>query len=66
MKDKFGNWGLVDANYYEKMDKQQGPTLGTENYTRYPVINHNGKENEKESICLTESLCWTAEINTTL
>ena len=38
----------------------------TENYIQYSVINHNGKENEKESICLTESLCCTAEINTTL
>ena len=27
-----------------RMDKQQGPTDGTENYIQYPVINHNGKE----------------------
>ena len=46
------------------------------NYIQYPVINHNGKEYEKDYIyiymcvcvcvCVTESLCCTAEINTTL
>ena len=36
----------------------------TGNYIQYPVINHNGKEYEKEYI--TESLCCTPEINTTL
>ena len=42
----------------------------TGNYIQYPVINHNGKEYEKEcvyiNLCLTESLCCIAEINTTL
>ena len=46
----------------------------TGNYIQYPVINHNGKEYEKERvyvyiyiyICITESLYCTAEINTTL
>ena len=40
----------------------------TGNYIQYPVINPNGKEYEKEFmyICITESLCCTAEINTTL
>ena len=33
---------------------------------QYPVINHNGKECEEEYICITESLCYTAEMNTTL
>ena len=28
----------------------------TENYTQYPVMNHNGKEYEKEYICITASL----------
>ena len=39
----------------------------TENYVQYPVVNHNGKEYEKEYvyICMT-SLCCTGEINTTL
>ena len=42
----------------------------TENYIQYPMINHNGKEyffkNKDVYICITESLCCTAEINTTL
>ena len=40
----------------------------TGNYIQYPVINHNGKEYEKKNVyvCITESLCCTAEINTTL
>ena len=36
----------------------------TGNYIQYPVINLNGKEYEKEYICITESLCHTAVINT--
>ena len=39
----------------------------TENSIEYSVINHNGKEYlKKVYICITESLCCTAEINTTL
>ena len=40
----------------------------TENYIQYPMINHNGREYFKKNvyICITESLCCTAEINTTL
>ena len=38
----------------------------TGNCSQYPVINHNGKEYEKEYIYITESLCCTPEINTTL
>ena len=35
----------------------------TGNYIQYPEINNNGKEYKKECIyiCITESLCWTAE-----
>ena len=36
----------------------------TGNYTQYPVINHNGKEYEKEYVCITESHYCIAEINT--
>ena len=42
------------------------PLYSTGNYIQYPMINHNGKGYEKEYICITESLCCTAEINTTL
>ena len=38
----------------------------TGNDIQYPVINHNGKEYEKEYICITESLCCTVVINTAL
>ena len=38
----------------------------TGKYNQYPVINHNGKEYEKEYIYVTESLCCTAIIDTTL
>ena len=38
----------------------------TENYTQSPVINHHGKAYEKECMCITESLCHIAEINTML
>ena len=44
----------------------------TENYIQYPMINNNGKEYSLKRmciyiyicICITESLCFTAEINT--
>ena len=40
------------------------------NYIQYPVINHHGKNMKKKEkniyICITESLCCTAEINKTL
>ena len=38
----------------------------TGNYFQYPVINHKGKEYIKKNIymCITESLCCTAEIGT--
>ena len=40
----------------------------TGNSIEYPVIDHNGKEykNKNAYMCITESLCCTAEINTTL
>ena len=49
------------------------------NYIQYPMINHNGKGYKKRTcvyiyiyiyiyicVCITESLCYTAVINTTL
>ena len=32
------------------MDKHKAPLYSTGNYIQYPVINHNGKEYEKEYI----------------
>lgn len=34
----------------------------TGNYSQYPMINHNGTENEKENIFVTKSLWYRAEI----
>ena len=36
----------------------------TRNYIQYPVINHKGKEHEKEYVCITELLRYIAKINT--
>ena len=40
----------------------------TENYNQCLMINYNGKEYflKRVYICVTESVCWTKEINTTL
>ena len=43
----------------------------TGNYIRYPEINHNGQEYMKKNdvhifVCITESLCCTAEIHTNI
>ena len=50
--------GLTDRNYYI-LDKQQGNNIAG-NYIQYLIVNCNGKESEKEYICvcvhITESL----------
>ena len=43
------------------MNKQQVLLYSTGNYIQYSVANHNGKEHEKEYICITESLYCTVE-----
>ena len=48
------------------MSKQQVLLYSTGNYIEYPVINHSGKEYEKEYMWIIESLCSTEEINTML
>ena len=48
------------------MDKQQGPTLEHRELYSVSCDKPNGNEYEKEYICITESLCCMAEINTTL
>ena len=50
-----------------RMDKKV-PTCSlysTGHFIQYPVISHNGKEYFK-GLYITESLCYTGEINTTL
>jgi len=62
-----GVWDLQMKTGINRMDKQD-PMDSTGNCIQCPVINHNRKEYEKECICLciTESLCSTPVINTTL
>ena len=38
----------------------------TENYIQYSIINHNGREFQKQNVYITESLCCTVVINTAL
>ena len=38
----------------------------TENYIQYPMINHDGIFKKNLYVCITESLCCIAKINTTL
>ena len=48
------------------MDMENRLVVAKGNYIQYPVLNHNRKEREKVQIYKNESLCCTAEINTTL
>ena len=50
-------WNL----FIHRMDKEWGPTYGTEKFIQYLGINQNGKE----YTCWAESICCTAEINYT-
>ena len=66
-----GGWGWVEWEiqvsrcellYTEWINKVL--LYSTENYIPYPMINHNGKEYKNVYIiCVTESLCYTAEMN---
>ena len=50
-----GGLGLADASYYienGQPTKSYCIAYSTGNYTQYPVINHNGKEYEKECVCV--------------
>ena len=44
--------GLADANYYIEWINDQVLPYSIGNYIQYPVINHNGKEYEKECVCV--------------
>ena len=41
------NWEFRVTRCEQRMDKQ-GPTVSTENYIQYSVINHSGKECKKK------------------
>lgn len=60
-----GSFGLADVQTpRNRMGKQGLLYCNTGNNTQYPVIKHHGKECEKEYICIMESFCYTAEMNT--
>ena len=42
--------GLADTNYYVQNVNNKVLPYSTGNYIQYPVINHNGKEYEKEYV----------------
>ena len=49
------------------MDRRSYLSCSTGNYSQPPVINRNGREYENRMcMCITESLCCTAEISSTL
>ena len=51
---------------YLKQTTNKDLLYSTGNSAQYPGINHNGKEYKKRTyICVTESHCCTAEMNTT-
>ena len=58
------DWDL-GISRYKLLYKEEINKVLLKNYIQCPLINHNGKENDKENICvcITESLCCTAEIN---
>ena len=64
-RDKLGVW---DSQIYATVYKVDNKDLRyiTGNYIQYLVINHNGKECEKEYIYKTEPLFCTPETNTML
>ena len=64
-RDGQGVWDQQMQTIIYRMDKQQVLLYSTGDYIQYPVINHNGKNMKNNVyICITESLCSVAEINT--
>ena len=59
--------GRYKLLYTEGINNKVLP-YSTENSIQYPMINRNGKGyfKKKAYICITESLCYTAETNTIL
>ena len=59
-----GIWGQQMQTRIHRMVNNEALPPSTGNYIQYPLINHNGKE--YAYICITESLCYIAVMNTTL
>ena len=60
----FGDWHKFTILY--GMDGQLGPAASHRESTQYSVITYMGKESQKGYVYITESLCCTEEIITTL
>ena len=61
--------GLADTRWYMQIQiKNKVLLYSTGNYIQFPVISQNGKGHEKDylniCVCVTESLCCIAVINT--
>ena len=70
--DALGVWGEQMQTHIEWIGSKV-LAYSTGNYIQYPVTNYNGKEYQKTvcvcvcvCVCITELLCCTAEMNTTL
>ena len=55
----------IHASPYVKQIDNTALLYRTGNSSQHSVINHSGKESDKEDTCITESLCHTPEINIT-
>ena len=63
-----GRLGLIYIHYYYKITKKS-LLYSIGNSTQYFIVNYMGKETKKRVItcvCIPDSLCSTAEINTPL
>ena len=67
-REGLGAWDQQMKVSIHRMDKQQGPTVQHRELYSIFCDKPDGKEYVKEYIyiCITESLCCTSEINTTL
>ena len=65
------NWEVGTDIYtplYIKQITNKKPVYSTETSTQYSIMAYVGKESKKRvviSMCVTESLCYTLETNTT-
>ena len=64
---QIGSLGLADANWFLQKGLNKVLQYSTGSYIQYPVINHMEKNMGKNVYTrVTESLCCTVVINTTL
>ena len=53
-------FGISRCKLSHRMENNKVLLYSIGNYVQYPVINYIGKEYEKEYLCITESLSYTA------